>query len=105
MDNLTTSISFSIYSNKGIYSLLLGSGISKSAGIPTGWDILLDLIRRLAKIKKEVIKTDPESWYRTKYKEDPDYSNILDRLVPTSSERINVLKHYIEPNESEREKD
>jgi hypothetical protein len=34
-------ISNSIYSNKGVFALLLGSGISRSAGIPTGWEVVL----------------------------------------------------------------
>lgn len=48
MNNLLTTLSFSIYSNKGVYALLLGSGISRSAGIPTGWNIVTDLIHKLA---------------------------------------------------------
>ena len=34
-----TTLAFSMYSNKGAYALLLGSGISRSAHIPTGWEI------------------------------------------------------------------
>ena len=34
-----TTVAFSMYSNKGAYVLLLGSGISRSAHIPTGWEI------------------------------------------------------------------
>ena len=55
MDNITTTISFSVYSNKGVYALLLGSGISRNAGIPTGWDIVINLIDQLAKINKEPV--------------------------------------------------
>jgi hypothetical protein len=29
------SLAVSVYHNKGVYSLLLGSGISRSSGIPT----------------------------------------------------------------------
>ena len=58
MNNTLTTIAFSMYSNKGVYALLLGSGISKSAGIPTGWDVTIDLIRKLAAQNGE---TDDES--------------------------------------------
>jgi hypothetical protein len=34
------------------------------AGIPTGWDIVLDLIRRLAAAKGETADPDPEAWYQ-----------------------------------------
>jgi hypothetical protein len=103
MDNLTTTISFSVYSNKGIYALLLGSGISKSSGIPTGWDIVKDLIKRIATLENEECFPDPETWYMTKFEEEPDYSNLLSKLVKTPSERINLLRPYIEANEEDRE--
>ena len=45
-----TSLAFSVYENKGVYALLLGSGVSRSAFIPTGWEITLDLVRRVAKL-------------------------------------------------------
>ena len=34
-----TTLAFSMYSNKGAYALLLGSGISRSAYIPSGWEV------------------------------------------------------------------
>ncbi len=101
MNNSLTTIAFSIYSNKGVYALLIGSGLSRQSGIPTGWDIVIDLIKRLAIINKEDCKPTPEEWFKNKYGKDPDYSEILDRLVTTSSERVNLLKSYIEPNEKE----
>ncbi|UUN20212.1 hypothetical protein LRS65_27115 (plasmid) [Bacillus cereus] len=47
MDNQLMSLSFSMEANKGVYALLLGSGISFSANIPTGWGILKELCRRI----------------------------------------------------------
>ena len=41
-------LAFSMAENKGVFALLLGSGLSRSAGIPTGWEITLDLVRRIA---------------------------------------------------------
>lgn len=103
MNNSTTSIAFSIYSNKGIYALFLGSGISKPSGIPTGWDIVIDLIKKLATVTKEEITGSPEKWFESKYGEEPDYSNLLARLVKSSSERMNFLKPYFEPTDEEIE--
>jgi hypothetical protein len=37
------SLAFSIQANRGVYAVLFGSGISRSAKIPTGWEITLDL--------------------------------------------------------------
>ena len=43
-----TQLAFSVYENKGVYALLVGSGLSRAAEIPTGWEITLDLVRRVA---------------------------------------------------------
>ena len=43
-----TQLAFSVYENPGVFAVLLGSGLSRSAEIPTGWEITLDLIRRVA---------------------------------------------------------
>src|SRR3546814_9053369 len=43
-----SQLTFSVYENKGVFAVLLGSGLSRSAQIPTGWEITLDLVRRVA---------------------------------------------------------
>ena len=95
----------SVYSNPGIYALLLGSGLSKGAGIPTGWDIILDLIKKLAALKKEQLTPNPETWYIEKFGEPPEYSKLLDKLTSTSTERMNILKSYFEPTDEDEEQD
>ncbi len=92
-----TKLSFSIYENKGVYALLLGSGISRSAGIPTGWEITLDLIKRVAQANGVTDVTNWEAWYKETKQQDPSYSNILEELASTSSERRSILNTYIEP--------
>jgi len=61
-NDLIIQLSFLIYSNPGVYALLLGSGISRSAGIPTGNEITLDLANKLSTMieKKEV--EDVSKW-------------------------------------------
>jgi len=39
------ALTFSVRNNPGVYALLIGSGVSRGAEIPTGWDIIQDLIR------------------------------------------------------------
>ena len=97
------SLAFSIQANRGVYALLIGSGVSKSAQIPTGWDITRDLIRQLAAASGESAEPDPEEWYREKYEEAPDYSKLIDGLAKTQAERQQLLRPYFEPNEQERE--
>jgi len=97
------SLSFSIHSNPGVYALLLGSGVSKSANIPTGWEVTLDLIRKLAELSKEPCEPSPEQWYHQKYGKDPNYSDLLEKLARTPTERQQFLYQYFEPNEFEKE--
>lgn len=97
------SLAFSMHSNKGVYALLLGSGISRSAGIPTGWEVTLDLIRKLAHMKGENCEPDPAKWYEETFSEEADYSNLLKLVAKTSSERNKLLKAYFEPTEDERQ--
>lgn len=95
-------LAFSIQSNKGVYALLLGSGVSRTARIPTGWEVVLDLVRKLAVAEGEDCEPDPATWYLSKFGEQPDYSKLLDALAKTPSERQELLRSYFEPSEEER---
>jgi len=55
-------LAISMQASPGVYAVLLGSGVSRSAGIPTGWEVQLDLIRRVATLEKENAGSDPEDW-------------------------------------------
>jgi hypothetical protein len=101
IDPLVT-LAFSVYSNKGIYALLLGSGISTAAEIPTGWAIVLDLIRKVAVLEGSDCEPDPYAWFIEHHKEPPDYSKLLDSIAKTPSERQSLLAGYFQPTEAER---
>jgi hypothetical protein len=70
------SLSFAIHSNKGVYALLLGSGVSRSAGIPTGWEVVLDLIRQVAALSGDRCDPDPERWFLDKFRHQASYSAL-----------------------------
>ena len=97
------SVAFAVHSNKGAYALLLGSGLSRSAEIPTGWEIVLDLIRRVAALQREDCDPDPAKWYAKSFGEEPNYSKLLSVLAPTRAERRAILSGYIEPTDEDRE--
>jgi hypothetical protein len=101
IDPLIT-LAFSVHSNKGVYALLLASGISTAAGIPTGWEIVLDLIRKLAALEGADCEPDLYEWFTTKHGTKPDYSELLDALAKTPTERQRLLRGYFEPTEEER---
>ena len=97
------ALAFSIHSTPGVYALLLGSGVSRASGIPTSWEVTLDLVRQLAALHGEDPDPAPEVWYHGKYGKDPDYSDILEELTKTPSERHHLLRSYWEPNGQEIE--
>ena len=96
------SLAFSIQSNPGVYAVLIGSGVSRATGIPTGWEVTLDLVRKLAAVHQEAPEPDPETWFANKFGTDPDYSDLLDQIAKTQAERQQLLRAYFEPTEEER---
>ena len=101
--NPETQVAFSVFENKGVFALLLGSGLSRSAEIPTGWEITTDLVRRVATAEKVEEQDDWAQWYRDKHGKEPDYSELLGALASTPAERRSILHSYIEPDEEDRE--
>ena len=102
-ENYLTRLSFSMYENSGVYALLIGSGVSRAAEIPTGWEITLDLIRRIALAQGEKEQTDWVAWYRKKNGKEPDYSELISELGLSRDERRSILHGYIEPSAEDRE--
>jgi len=96
------SAAFSVASRKGAYALLLASGVSRSAEIPTGWEIVKDLIFRVAKLSGKDCGADPVAWFRTEYGKEPDYSDLLSALAKSPEDRQSILKGHFEPTEDER---
>jgi hypothetical protein len=102
-DDPHTQLAFSVYENKGVFAVLLGSGLSRAASIPTGWEITLDLIRRVAWAQRVKEQTDWADWYRKKVGKEPNYSTLLEALASSPEERRSILHSYIEPTEEDRE--
>jgi hypothetical protein len=98
-----TSLAFAMHTNPGGYAFLLGSGPSSAAAIPTGWDVVIDLTRRLTAAEGKRPFEDAVAWYIRRFGEDPSYSKLIGRLAPTQAERMSLLKGYFEPNDIERE--
>ena len=96
------SLASSIHAGPGTFALLLGSGISANSGVPTGWDVSLELVRRLAALRGEDVEDDPIAWYRGHADGEPDYSGLLTELAPSQGDRRNLLEPHFEPTEEER---
>ncbi len=98
-----TQLGFSLYENKGVFAVLLGSGLSRAAEIPTGWEITIDLIRRIALAQGTDEQSDWSAWYRAKTGREPEYSALVEEVAASPAERRAVLHSYIEPTEEDRE--
>jgi hypothetical protein len=96
-------ITFCLQASRGAYALLLGSGLSTSAGIPTGWEIVQDLLRRLAAARHEDCGSNPEDWFTRTFGHPPTYSSLLAELAPSKAERQALLRGYFEPTAEDRE--
>ena len=97
-----TQLAFGVFESKGVYALLLGSGISRAAQIPTGWEITLDLVRRVGLAQGAGEQADWAAWYRERTGREPDYSELLAVLGATPDERRAIIHGYIEPTEDDR---
>jgi hypothetical protein len=98
-----TQLAFALFENKGVYALLLGSGLSRAADIPTGWEITRDLIRRIGVTRGAEGQQDWEKWYREQTGTTPNYSELIEELGLSPDERRSILHSYIEPSAVDRE--
>ena len=103
MSILSNRWHFRCSAQPGVYALLLGSGVSRAAGIPTGWDVLGQLIKKLAKSRGFDPPTNPVDWYRENCGADANYSQMLGDLGTTPADRKSILQNYFEPTQEERE--
>ena len=53
------ALALSLHHSPGVHAILVGSGLSRAAGIPTGWEITLDLVRQLAALDGA---TEQDDW-------------------------------------------
>lgn len=98
-----TQLASVIHAGRGSYALVIGSGCSRGAGIPTGWDIALDLVRRVAVAEGIPAPEDPVAWYSEHHGEDPGYSQVLELLASSTGDRQALLDPYFEPSADDRE--
>ena len=99
----TTQLAFSMSENHGVYAVLLGSGVSRAAGIPTGWEITMELVRRVGRASGAKEQTDWLAWYVQQTGQHPSYSTLLEALATTQTERRSIIQGFLEPSEQDLE--
>lgn len=95
---------FAFHATPGAYAVLLGSGVSRAAGVPTGYEVLVDLCRRhaVALGAEEEAAADPVAWYSAQTGATATYDQVLAGLTSHPEERVGLLRGYFEPTEEER---
>ncbi|NEY33747.1 hypothetical protein GTU99_16320 [Streptomyces sp. PRKS01-65] len=100
------SLAMGVQAGPGVYALLLGAGMSRDAGVPTGWEIVSDLVRRAAVARgadEELAAADPESWWARHGDGGPlGYSALLEALGDTPAARHKLLRGYFESGDGDR---
>lgn len=98
-------LTFSVRNSPGVYALLVGSGISREADVPTGWDIIKDLAQKIAVTEEGESVPDPIEWYEDEYGEEPRYDDLIEQLAQSKDDRQSLLEPYFEPTDEERERE
>lgn len=83
------------------YVLFAGAGVSKDAGIPTAWDLMLKTAGLLYAADNEVIdlNVDLEEWFlKSKYAQ-MKYSELIEKVYPNYPDQQNFLKNYLNNKE------
>ena len=101
------SLAVAIAEGPGSYAFLLGSGISRDAGVPTGSQVLAEATAALYRLEKKTEDAPDESeltaWLAETGRSDLGYSGILELIAPDPASRRDFLaKHFegVQPAEA-----
>lgn len=98
-------LSMNLAAQPGVYAALIGSGVSSAAGIPTGWGVVEQLVRKVAVAEGHapIGDGDWEEWWAQNHPEiDLGYSRLLELLGPKPAARTALLREFFEPTEEDR---
>lgn len=95
------SLATQMHSQPGVFAVLIGSGVSTGAGLPTGWQVVKELVRRAAVAldpasEGPVGDEDVEAWWTENGVGELGYSGVLEVLAPTSAGRQALLEGFFE---------
>ncbi len=102
-DDQFLPLAFSLFSNPAAYAVLAGAGVSRGAGLPTAWDIVVDLIQQIASEDEatNIDATTAEAWYESRFGRPPSYSDVVEQLALTATERQALLRRYFESTDED----
>lgn len=99
-----TALASALHTDPGVYAVLIGSGVSRAAAVPTGWEVTLELVQRVARLEADepIEASAALAWWRQREESDPSYSELLEALAVGPAERQAILRSYFEPTERDR---
>lgn len=83
------------------YILFAGAGVSKDAGIPTSWDLMLKTASLLYAVENKEIDTDVdlEKWFMESKYAAMEYSKLIGQIYPKYPDQQSFLKDYLNKKE------
>ena len=93
------ALATSLHAAPGVYAVLVGSGMSSAAGVPTGWQVVQDLIRKVALaegVDPNDVEGCPEEWWAEQERPEPRYDTLVAGLASTDAARQALLRRYFE---------
>ena len=83
------------------FILFAGAGVSKDAGVPTAWELMLKTARLFYAQENTGDFSDAEvnEWFKTCKYAQMEYSELIRELYPTISEQRNFLDKWLGSNE------
>jgi hypothetical protein len=97
------SLSVALAEAPGSCACLLGAGVSVDAGVPTGWAVFRDVLRRLYRVERATDATPDDealdAWLAETGRAEIGYSTLLDEVAPDPATRRDLLAGYFEARE------
>lgn len=83
------------------YILFVGAGVSKDAGIPTAWDLMLKTASLLYAVENEAIDkaVNLEEWFTNSKYAHMQYAELIEKIYPNYPDQQNFLKSYLNNKE------
>ena len=79
------------------YILFAGAGVSKDAGIPTAWDLMIKTAALLYAAENEVQDSNInlEEWFTNSKYAEMSYSELIEQIYPHYPDQQNFFKSYL----------
>ena len=102
-----TGLALALFHRPGGYAVLLGSGISRSAGVPTGWEVAVDLVRKAAAAAgggpgPDASEAELLRWWEKRAGGAVAYDEVISAVGPGDRDRAALLRGYFEPDDDDR---